>query len=190
MNKKILVIAVLGLFIMGSFGMLFFNMHSISNNDQENKISFSNAIGKTAPDFTLTRQDGSKFTLGNYKDKTIVLFFNEGSMCYPACWNQMASFGSDERFNNENVITVSIVIDEKNKWDQIISSKPEYGKGVILFDTTKEVSKAYDVLNLPSSMHRGSYPGHTYVIIKNDIITYTLDDPNMALNNDKLASQI
>jgi peroxiredoxin len=155
-----------------------------------NTLSFSSAIGKTAPDFTLTKQDGSKFTLSDYKDKTVVLFFNEGSMCYPACWEQMASLGSDERFKKDDVIAASIVIDGKEKWDQVIRSQPKYGKGIILFDTNKAVSQAYDILNLPSSMHQGSFPGHTYVIIKNGVISYVLDDPNMALNNDKLALKI
>lgn len=165
-----------------------------TNNDRTNmeidKLRFSNAIGQTAPDFSLTKQDGSKFTLSDYKDKTVVLFFNEGSMCYPACWDQTASFGADERFNNDNTITASIVVDGKEKWDKIIRSQPKYGAGIILFDTNRAVSQAYDVLNLPSSMHKGSYPGHTYIIIKNGIISYVLDDPNMALNNDKLALKV
>ena len=165
-----------------------------TSNDKTNlemdKISFSSAIGQIAPDFTLTKQDGLKFTLSDYKDKTVVLFFNEGAMCYPACWDQMASLGVDERFNNDNIITASIVIDGKEKWNQILSSQPKYGSGAILFDAGAAVSRAYDVLNLPSSMHKGSFPGHTYVIIKNGVISYVLDDPNMALNNDKLALKI
>ncbi|MEK6916852.1 MAG: redoxin domain-containing protein, partial [Nanoarchaeota archaeon] len=48
-----------------------------------NKIQFSSAVGQQASDFTLTQQDGSKFNLSDYKDKTVILFFNEGSMCYP-----------------------------------------------------------------------------------------------------------
>ncbi|PIN77945.1 hypothetical protein COV14_04815, partial [Candidatus Woesearchaeota archaeon CG10_big_fil_rev_8_21_14_0_10_33_12] len=119
-----------------------------------------------------------------------VLFFNEGAMCYPACWNQIASLGSDDRFNNDNVIVASIVVDAKEKWDKIIQSQPKYLSGLILFDTNTAVSDAYDVLNLPSSMHKGSFPGHTYVIIKQGVISYVLDDPNMALNNDLLATNL
>lgn len=218
-NKKIAVIIVLGLFVVGGFSMMLLSnrKNTPKNSDQQqgefyddtsghhyggaqinndrtnrelNKISFSNAIGQTAPDFTLAKQDGSKFTLSDYKNKTVVLFFNEGAMCYPSCWNQMASLGADERFNNDNIITASIVVDGKEKWDQILSSQPKYGKGIILFDTNTAVSQVYDVLNLPSSMHKGSFSGHTYIIIKKGIISYVLDDPNMALNNDKLALKI
>jgi len=40
-------------------------------------------------------------------------------------------------------------------------------------------------------MHPGSLPGHTYFIIdKEGIIRFTLDDPNMALANDKLIKAI
>ena len=165
-----------------------------TNSDRINtgidKISFSSAIGQKAPDFTLTKPAGSKFTLSDYKDKTVVLFCNEGAMCYPACWDQMASLGSDERFNKDNIIAASIVIDGREKWDRILRSQPKYGAGIILFDTNAAVSQAYDILNLPSSMHKGSFPGHTYIIIKNGIISYVLDDPNMALNNDNLALKI
>jgi len=163
---------------------------SITGNSNLNmdQIKFSEAVGKSAPDFTLTAQDGSKFTLSDYKDKTVVLFFNEGAMCYPSCWNQITSLGEDERFNNEEVTAASIVIDGKEKWDEIISSNPKLEVATILFDTNTAVSQAYGMLNVPSSMHKGSNPGHTFIIIEKGIISYALDDPSMALNNDKLAS--
>lgn len=211
-NTKIIVIIVVGLFIVGGLSMLSFNksesatqqnshdMSSHYNSDVQastdktnvgmDKIRFSNAIGQTAPDFTLPAQDDSTFTLSDYKNKTVVLFFNEGAMCYPSCWDQIASLGADERFNNDDVIAASIVTDEKGKWDQILRSKQEFRAGIILFDANTAVSQAYNVLNLPSSMHKGLFPGHTYIIIKNGIISYVLDDPNMALNNEELALRI
>lgn len=230
-NKKIMAMIILGIFVVGSLGMMFSGnrgptqantqqqsgesrdemmtrMHpnqQVSNdisgyhskqptNDNSNidmnKIKFSEAVGRLAPDFTLTNQDGSTFTLSNYKDKTIVLFFNEGAMCYPACWNQIESLGLDERFNNDDVIAVSIVIDGKEKWDQILRSQPKYGVGTILFDINTAVSQAYDILNVPSSMHKGFFPGHTYIIVKKGIISYVLDDPKMALNNEMLATKL
>ncbi|MEK6857030.1 MAG: redoxin domain-containing protein [Nanoarchaeota archaeon] len=166
------------------------DMSSHHSQDVADKSVISSLIGKPASDFTLTKNDGSKFALSDYKDKTVVLFFNEGAMCYPACWEQMAFLGVDKRFDTNEVISASIVTDEKSKWDQIVRAQPKYGRGVILFDTDAEVSKAYGVLNLPSSMHKGELPGHTYVIIKNGVISYVLDDPNMALNNDELAQKL
>ncbi len=214
MNKKIIAIIVLGLFVVGGLVMLglgnkggtsantnqqgqesydemMARMHpSEQNNNYTANMQFSNAIGQQAPDFTLTKQDGSKFKLSDYQNKTVVLFFNEGSMCYPACWEQIASLGNDKRFNTGDIVSASIVVDTKEQWDRIIRSQPKYGSGNILFDTNKSVSNAYGVLNLPSSMHKGLLPGHTYVIIKKGIISYVLDDPNMALNNEVLASKL
>src|SRR3989344_6244310 len=60
------------------------------------KFSFKQAIGEQAPDFSLESIDGKTIKLSDYKGKNIVLFFTEGSMCYPSCWDQMSSFGNDE----------------------------------------------------------------------------------------------
>ena len=64
-------------------------------------------------------------------------------------------------------------------------------KSTILFDTAKKVSADYDVLYVDSSMHKGSYPGHTYFIIDKDMnIRYAFDDPAMAIQNDRIAAEI
>lgn len=155
------------------------------------QILFSQAVGQKAPDFSLEGIDGKIVKLGDYRGKNVVLFFNEGSMCYPACWDQMAEFGNDKRFNNNDTAAFSILVDTKSEWQKIIAQVPKLENAKILFDTLKSVSKSYDVMSLQSSMHRGSFPGHTYFIIdKNGIIRYSLDDPQMAIRNDKLASEI
>ena len=66
-------------------------------------VEFNNAIGKKAPDFSLESLDGSMVKLSDYLGKTIVLFFSEGSMCYPSCWNQIEQLSSDGRFNSNDV---------------------------------------------------------------------------------------
>jgi len=157
----------------------------------ESKINFDQAVDQVAPDFTLVNQNGETFRLSDYKGKNIILFFNEGSMCYPACWNQIAALANDLRINNNETTAVSIVIDSKYEWERIINSQPKLQKATMLFDTNKLVSEMYDVLDLESSMHKGSYPGHTYFIInKNGIISFALDDPNMAINNNVLVSNL
>ncbi len=153
-------------------------------------LSFSDAIGKKAPDFTLEDINGNKVRLSDYKGKIVVLFFNEGSMCYPACWDQMAELGNDERFSSNDTVTFSILVDQKSEWQKIIGQVPKLSKARILFDPTRAVSSAYDVLSLKSSMHPGSYPGHTYFVIdKEGIVRYTFDDPNMAIWNDRIADE-
>ena len=155
------------------------------------KLSFDEAVGKQAPEFNLESIDGKTIKLSDYKGKNVILFFNEGSMCYPACWDQIAELGKDERFNGEEIIAFSIVADSKSEWEEIVKKTPGYSNAKILFDTTRAVSLAYDVLSLKSSMHPGSFPGHTYFVIdKEGIVRYTFDDPNMAIRNDMLISEL
>lgn len=155
------------------------------------KLSLKDMVGKTAPDFSLTNQSGQKFSLSGLRGKKIVLFFNEGIMCYPACWNQMAALGADGQLNNDDTISFSIVTDSPDQWTSAFKKMPELGSGNILFDSNRTVSNQYDMLTAESSMHRGSMPGHTYLILdKNGIIKYTLDDPTMGIQNEKLISEL
>ena len=85
----------------------------------------------------------------------------------------------------------SIVADPKSEWEKIVKETPSFANAKILFDTTKVASRAYDVLSLKSSMHPGSFPGHTYFIIdKEGILRYVFDDPSMAIRNDLLISEL
>ena len=64
-------------------------------------------------------------------------------------------------------------------------------KAKTLFDVGANVSGKLGVLTLPSSMHTGSLPGHTYIVLdKAGIVRYVKDDPNMAIANNLLISQI
>ena len=154
-------------------------------------LTFASAVGQQAPDFTLTKRDGTSIKLSDFRGKTAILFFNEGSMCYPACWDQIIALAQDSRLNNGEVVSLSVVVDSKSQWDRIIASQPKYGSATILFDTNRAVSKAYGVLNMESSMHKGSYPGHSYFVIdKNGNVAFAYDDPNMAINNNLLAQKV
>lgn len=192
-NKKILIAAAViigGLFLfVGNDNPL--KVKSVISPDLKERIYFKEAVDKKAPDFELESIDGQTLKLSDYLGKNIVLFFNEGAMCYPACWDQIAGLGNDSRFDTESVAAFSIVGDSKGRWLDIVSKSPNLTKSKILFDTSRSVSKAYDVLYLNSSMHPGYMPGHTYFVIdKKGIIKFTLDDPNMALANDKLIEEI
>jgi peroxiredoxin Q/BCP len=165
------------------------------NKNQEHTASspdsLSSMVGKPAPDFSLQDQNGKSFKLSDMRGKKVVLFFNEGIMCYPACWNQMASLGADSKLNSEQVVSASIVNDQVDQWTQALKKMPELGKGTILLDTDRKVSQRYGMLSLPSSMHRGSMPGHTYLVIdENGIVRYTLDDPQMGIRNDEIIKEI
>jgi len=153
--------------------------------------NFNALIDKPAPDFTLYSYDDKKITLSEQKGKKIVLFFTEGVMCYPSCWNQIAAFGKDDVFKKEDTIVFSIVVDTKNEWKRAIDKMPELGTTTVLFDSSRKISKDYGVLSLPSSMHKGQFPGHTYLILdKEGVIRFIKDDPQMAVRNDELKTEL
>lgn len=151
---------------------------------------FNSLVGKAAPDFTLEGYDGKKITLSELKGKNVILFFNEGLMCYPACWNQIAAFGKDTQLQAKAVV-LNITADPKNNWKQAIDKMPELAAATVLFDSNRQVSQKYGVLTLPSSMHKGQFPGHSYVIInKEGIIKFTRDDVSMAVRNQELTAEV
>lgn len=148
-------------------------------------------VGNPIPNIQLSDKDGKIWSPADLKGKNVVLFFNEGLMCYPACWNQMSSFGSDMRFNSGDVQAISVVVDSAKDWQFAINKMPELAKATTMFDGNANASKQLGILNTASSMHRGSLPGHTYIVIdKEGIVKFVFDDPNMALQNDMLMGKI
>ena len=152
---------------------------------------FNSWLGKEAPDFNLASYDDKKISLKDYRGKKVVLFFTEGAMCYPSCWNQIVALGKDSAFNNDGTVTLSIMVDTKNEWKRAVDKMPELGVSTVLLDVSKNVSREYGVLSLPSSMHKGQYPGHTYLILDKDgIVRYVFDDPKMAVRNEELKTEL
>ncbi len=178
--------------IIGFFGLIIFSRaNNNGSTSTQQKNTFSDLIGKPAPDFQLSAYDGSTVSLNSLKGKTTILFFNEGIVCYPACWNQVAALGTDKEFNNDKVTTLSIVPDQQGEWASAIQRQPDLGKETLLIDSGLKMSQDYGVLNLESSMHKGVKPGHTYVIIdKNSIVRYTYDDPTMGIQNPMMKKEI
>lgn len=153
--------------------------------------TLNDLIGKPAPDFTLESYNGDKIALSSLKGKNVILFFNEGLVCYPACWNQIAAFGQAKEFTDKNTVVLSIVNDKKDDWKGAIDKMPELAQSTVLLDTDKKASILYNVLTLPSSMHKGQLPGHTYIIIdKEGMVRYVKDDPQMGTRNQELIAEI
>ena len=159
--------------------------------DVANEEKFQSLIGKEAPDFILESYDGKQVNLRQLKGKKVVLFFTEGLMCYPSCWNQMAAFAKDSTFDNNDTVTLSITVDRKEDWRQAVEKMPELSRAIVLFDTNRQVSNEYGVLSLASSMHKGQFPGHTYLILdKEGMVRFVRDDPQMGIRNDELKIEL
>ena len=166
------------------------NMHGGSAGAPTSE-QLNSLVGNPMPNIQLADKDGKVFTTADLKGKNTVLFFNEGLMCYPACWNQMAAFGSDPRFNSDQIQAISVVVDSPKDWETAIAKMPQLAKATTMFDANANTSRTLGMLTTTSSMHRGSLPGHTYVIIDKDgVARYVFDDPNMTIANDMLFGKI
>jgi peroxiredoxin Q/BCP len=192
-NGVFIVVVIGAVFIIG--GVMFAIGKDSSSSQSAGSVTeladMNSLLNKPAPDFTLTDKAGVAQKLSDLHGKTVVLFFNEGLMCYPACWNQMAKLASDPRLNTDAVKSYSVVVDIVKNWAPAIAQTPELAKADVLYDTDSVVSKEYGMLKSTSSMHYAVYPGHTYVVIDpSGIVRFILDDPRMAINNDKLASEV
>ncbi len=190
-NKSTVIIVSLFAIIVLLLGYFLSKNSPQGQGSQASASTPSDLAGKPMPEIKLLDKNGRVYTLADFKGKTVVLFFNEGLMCYPACWNQIAAFGGDPRFNNDEIQAISVVADSVGDWQRAIMQMPQLAKSTTLFDVNTYASRQLGMLTTASSMHKGILPGHTYVLIdKNGIVRYVLDDPNMAIANDILFTKI
>lgn len=172
-------------------GLVAFGSRGSKPTSEVDSSTVKNLLEKSAPSFTLKDQQGIVYSPENLKGRKAVLFFNEGLMCYPACWDQIAEFGKDERFNKEDAVALSIVPDTVKDWEPAFKKMPELDRAKILFDPDKSVSKTFDALNTASSMHKGAMPGHTYILLdRAGVVRYVYDDPAMAVNNNLIFEEL
>lgn len=162
---------------------------SKDNADLSSMAKIDSLFDKPTPEFSFSDKDGKVYSNKSLNGKTVILFFSEGIRCYPACWNQMAEFGKDARFNTKDVIVLSVVTDAPKDWESAQNKMPDIAKANIVFDQDSKISKEFGMLNQPSSMHAGSLPGHSYVVIDNaGIIKFAYDDARMGVRNNALVS--
>lgn len=148
-------------------------------------------LNKPAPDFSLSDRNGNNYSSDNLKGKNVVLFFSEGLACYPACWNQIASFATDQRFNAADTVALSVVLDTPEDWQKVTKKMDGIDKANIVFDKGARVSRSFGALTVTSSMRSGVSLGHTYILIdKQGVVRYVYDDPSMAVRNDQIASEL
>ena len=153
--------------------------------------TFKSLLDKPAPDFTLEAYDGREINLKDLKGKNVVIFFTEGAMCYPSCWDQMVAFSKEPKFNNDKTVVLSIVVDPRSDWAEAVKQMPQLSSSTVLLDIDRNISLTYGALTLTSSMHRDEFPGHTYILIdKEGIVRYLLDDEYMQIRNKELLKEL
>ena len=192
----VVIVAVVGLLIWNSSSKNKINAPVVDQHGHPIAANSSSALlgnleNKPAPDFALADKDGKIYSLNELRGKNIILFFNEGLMCYPACWDQIVALGKDERFKNADTVVLSVVVDPPREWQKAVKQMPELAQALVVFDEGAVISKRFGMLTTASSMHYGSLPGHTFVIIdKEGVIKHIFDDPNMSIHNNQLASEL
>lgn len=190
-NVAIFLFAGIAVLVVVIVGIVLKNTSDAQKQGTQAVESTNSLVGKPLPAMQLTDKNGQTYPLENLKGKNVVLFFNEGIRCYPACWDQIAAFGTDPRFNSPDTIALSVVVDRPADWEQAQSKMPDLAKAIMLFDNRGSVSKKLGLLSANSSMHSGSMPGHTYLLIdKQGIVRDIYDDANMATNNDLIYEKI
>lgn len=191
-ENKLIITIILSVTILVIGGIYVADRIGVFPSDgQVSSKSLESLVNNPVPQFLLKDKNGTEYSSENLKGKKVVLFFNEGIMCYPGCWNQVASLGTDGRFQSPDIAALSVVIDSPDDWQKAIKEMPELAKATLVFDRDKSVSKKFNMLTAPSSMHSGSMPGHTYILVdKEGIVRYVYDDPNMGINNDLLFSEL
>lgn len=153
--------------------------------------TFKSLLDKPAPDFTLEAYDGRRISLKDLKGKNVIIFFTEGAMCYPSCWDQMVAFSKEPKFNNDKTVVLSIVVDPRSDWAEAVKQMPQLSSSTVLLDIDRNISLTYGALTLTSSMHRDEFPGHTYILIdKEGIVRYLLDDEYMQIRNKELLKEL
>ena len=137
-----------------------------------NKISASEneTSLKKASDFNLPSTTGESIQLSDYSGKkNVLLYFQEGIMCDP-CWKQLEDIQKvyDDKFKPLNIEVITITVDPINA---LIKESQRRGISLPVLDDDKlNVSSTYRMLD--NSMHPGSRPGHSFVLIdsKGDIL--------------------
>jgi len=147
-NKIAIYLVAFSLIILVGGILLFFKkdnspkvvIKDLSSLSSKQKFSFKDAVGEQAPGFSLKNIKGETVKLSDYKGKNVILFFSGGSMCYPACWNQIEELANDKRLNTSNTEVFSVVVNPRSEWKKIIKDTDKFSNANLLFDTTKYVS--------------------------------------------------
>ncbi|MFF3875200.1 peroxiredoxin family protein [Streptomyces sp. NPDC001978] len=125
----------------------------------------SPGIGKTAPAFTLAASTGKQVSLSDYRDKTVLLYFQEGLTCQP-CWDQLTalekSASTVKAAGVDDIVSITTdpadLITRKTK-DMSLTTP-------VLSDPVLNVSKEYGANQY--GMMGSSRDGHSFLLVGPD----------------------
>ena len=168
MNKKIIIILVLVIAVIGIGGLLYFNSLDKAAEDTpkaeveipkddvivesveepaEVTATAEIATGKPAPDFTLKNLSGEEVSLSDYKGKIVLLNFWATWCTY--CDLEMPDL---QRLDNENDDLVVLAVDVMEDIDVVEKYINEGGYDFeVVLDTDGEIAKTYLVNGFPNS---------------------------------------
>lgn len=132
------------------------------------------AVGSTAPDFTLSSQEGNQVSLKDFRGKWVVLYF------YPkdftsGCTIEAHNFQRDQaEYAKRGIVILGVSVDSVDSHKQFCTKEGLNFK--LLADTDKKVSEAYGSL-MPVVKIASR---HTFIIDPSGKIVqvYTSVDPN------------
>jgi peroxiredoxin len=174
-TRSIIYVAVAATVLISGI-IVFETSFTPGTNEQERLFSTINVKGQPldtaldtyskAPSFTLPATTGQNISLSDYEGKkNVLLYFQEGIMCAP-CWKQLEDIQKEYgKFESLDIEVLAITVDPLNA---LIKESQKRGITLPVLDDGVDlsVSKAYNVLD--QSMHPGSRPGHSFILIGKD----------------------
>ncbi|WP_329295876.1 peroxiredoxin family protein [Streptomyces pseudovenezuelae] len=125
----------------------------------------SPGIGRAAPAFTLTASTGKQVSLGDYRGKNLLLYFQEGLTCQP-CWDQITDLEKSAAKVKAAGIDqiISITTDPA---DLITRKTKDMGLTTpVLSDPDLKVSQQYEANQY--GMMGTSRDGHSFLLVGPD----------------------
>jgi len=133
------------------------------------------AEGSTAPDFTLTSQEGSSVSLKDYRGKWVVLYFYPKDQT-PGCTREAHNFQVDQpKYAERNAVVLGVSVDSVDSHKKFCAKEGLNFK--LLADTDHKVSDAYGSLTNLGLVKFAAR--HTFLIDPNGKVAkaYTSVDP-------------
>jgi peroxiredoxin Q/BCP len=144
------------------------------------------AVGATAPDFTLTSQDGTPVNLHDFKGKWIVLYF------YPkdftsGCTTEAHNFQRDlAQYQAKNAVILGVSVQDADSHKQFCAKEGLNFK--LLADTDKKVSEEYgSMVNFGITKLSAR---HTFLISPDGVIVKEYMDVNPSKHSEEVLTAL